>query len=373
MPFIDGIELARIIKRDFPTVRVAFITGYDEFDYAREAVELHVSSYLTKPVTQNDISAFLKKLKVELDNEFNEKYNIEILKQQYEASIPLIIENYFASFLISSGKEHIEEIQALKKYGISLNDGNYLLSFIRLDRQVLQKDIIDFEKLKLSTRSVINTILERRKYSFYSFMFNEGIIVIIKESGENFLKTVDRVYFEMIKMTEQFLSAGINIGVSNLHSGFSDLAAAYEEAENALEYSRFLNTGRIVYINELEEKKPAILCLSEAEIKQIEYAVRFGAETELKNILDTLKLNALRDNKTVANYRLYIINLVDIAIRFAESIEADLNEITGGDLFKVMSGLRGLEQVFDWALSVFSETQKDEYEYEDVQFAENAR
>ena len=42
MPFIDGIELARIIKRDYPTTKIAFISGYDEFDYdndgrAREA------------------------------------------------------------------------------------------------------------------------------------------------------------------------------------------------------------------------------------------------------------------------------------------------------------------------------------------------
>ena len=32
MPFINGIELAKIIRRDFPTTKVAFISGYDQFD-----------------------------------------------------------------------------------------------------------------------------------------------------------------------------------------------------------------------------------------------------------------------------------------------------------------------------------------------------
>jgi two-component system response regulator YesN len=57
MPYIDGIELAGIIRRDYPTVRIGFITGYDEFDYARQAIKLGVRSYLTKPLTQEDISA----------------------------------------------------------------------------------------------------------------------------------------------------------------------------------------------------------------------------------------------------------------------------------------------------------------------------
>jgi len=51
MPFIDGIELARMLKRDFPTVKVAFISGYDEFKYAQEAIKLNVVSYLMKPLT----------------------------------------------------------------------------------------------------------------------------------------------------------------------------------------------------------------------------------------------------------------------------------------------------------------------------------
>ena len=62
MPFINGIELAKIIRRDYPTTKVAFISGYDEFEYAREAIELNVVSYLMKPVTGEDINSFLARL-----------------------------------------------------------------------------------------------------------------------------------------------------------------------------------------------------------------------------------------------------------------------------------------------------------------------
>ena len=63
MPYIDGIALAQEIRNDFSQVKVAFLTGFGEFDYARKAVELEVISYLMKPVVKTDVLEFLKKLK----------------------------------------------------------------------------------------------------------------------------------------------------------------------------------------------------------------------------------------------------------------------------------------------------------------------
>ncbi|MGL1891009.1 MAG: response regulator [Spirochaetaceae bacterium] len=351
MPFIDGIELAATIKRDFPTTRVAFITGYDEFDYAREAIELNVISYLTKPITQNDISKFLKKLKIELDNEFKENYNRDILRKRYEESIPLVIDNYFSSFLVSSRSEKGEEIENLKSYGISLDDKNYLLSFIKIEKTEKSWDIMEFEKAKYSVRSATTSMLERYGYEHYSFLFNSGIILIIKEKGNFFLKEIDSVFYEMVKMSQKFLSTKIDIGISNLYTKFASLTTAYEEAEKAIEYSKFLNTGRIIYINQLEENKPKILSLSEIDIKNIEYSVKFGSEGEIRNVIDSIKLNALRDSKTVTNYHQYMINMMNVIINFADSIEADLSSLIGADLLETMLEFTSLEQIFDWFLA----------------------
>ncbi|MBF9018117.1 MULTISPECIES: response regulator [unclassified Oceanispirochaeta] len=352
MPFVDGIELARTIKRDFPTTRVAFITGFDEFEYAREAVELHVTSYLTKPVTQNDISRFLDKLKIELDEEFKEKYNLDILRQRYEQSIPLIIDNYFTSYLVSSKSSKSEDIENLRQHGISLDDKKYIMAFVQTERNQSSKDVIDYEKLKLSVRSVIQSILERHGYDFYSFHFNNGIVLVVKENSLNFLRKVDPVFYEMVKMVEQYLNVSIDIGVSNLHCRFSELRAAYEESEEALGFSRFLNAGRIVYINQLEKDRPKVLSLSDSEINDIMSNVKFGTDMEIRNVMESLKLNALRDSKTITNYRPYIINMVNILVNFSESIGVNLDEVLQEDVLEKMTLFRNLEQMFDWVLSV---------------------
>lgn len=352
MPFIDGIELATIIRRDFPTIRVAFITGYDEFDYAREAIELKVVGYLTKPLTQNDISRFLNKLKIDLDREFNEQYNMEILRMRYEASIPLVIDNYFSSYLVSSSSGRSEDIENLKQYGISLDDAKYLLSYIKIERRESYWDVVEFEKLKLSVRSVINSILERHNFVHYSFMFSDGIIFLVKEKGKFFLRDIDCVFYEMVKMTEKFLHVQIDIGVSKLHREFRQLNMAYEEADKAIGYSQFLNAGRIVYINQLEDSKPKILSLSDNDIKNIEYNVKFGSESELRNVIESLKLTALQDSKAITNFRPYIVNMMNVLVNFSDSIDADLNEIIGMDILQKMIQFSSIEQLFDWVLSI---------------------
>ncbi|MDC7239750.1 MAG: response regulator [Spirochaetales bacterium] len=352
MPFVDGIELARTIKRDFPTVRVAFITGFDEFEYAREAVELHVTSYLTKPVTQNDISNFLDKLKLELDEEFKEKYNLDTLRQRYEQSLPLIIDNYFTSFLVFSQSGRNEDIENLRHHGISLDDREYIMAFVQTERDQNNPDVVEYEKLKLSVRSVIQSILERHGYTFYSFHFNNGIALVIKENSLNFLRKVDSVFYEMVKMVEQYLGVYIDIGVSKLHKGFSELRTAYEESSQALGFSRFLNAGRIVYIDQLEKDRPKTLSLSDTDINDIVYNVKFGSDRDIRNVMESVKLNALRDSKTVTNFRPYIITMVNILVNFCDSTGVDLDEVLEEDVLEKMTRFRNLESMFDWVLSV---------------------
>ncbi len=353
MPFIDGIELASLIRRDYPTVRVAFISGYDEFEYAREAIELNVSSYLTKPVTQEDISRFLTRLKGELDREFKEKYNLERLQKSYEENLPLLMDNSFTSFLVSSGRSQQQAQEDLRACGVELDGVSYLVAQVQVENDGDARDLREFERMKHALRSLIGTTLERRGFPFKSFRFSEGIFFLIEQKNKLFLKEIDPVFFEIVKLAEKFLSLRVNIGISRLRSHFRQLALAYEESSKALEHSRFLNAGRIVYIDQLDGKtgSPSILTLSEGEIKTLEQTIRFGTDLEVRDLLESLKLAGLRDFKGGANFRMYAVNLVDVLVKYAAFVGVDLNAIAGEDVLEKLIRLRSLEQVFDWVLS----------------------
>jgi two-component system, response regulator YesN len=64
VPEMDGIQLAKAIYEQAPQTRVIVISGYEEFEYAREAFRWGVKDYLLKPVDIDELLTILQKLKV---------------------------------------------------------------------------------------------------------------------------------------------------------------------------------------------------------------------------------------------------------------------------------------------------------------------
>ena len=52
MPFMDGLSLSKIVSKEFPRMKIIIVSGYDDFEYARQAIEVGVDQYLLKPVTR---------------------------------------------------------------------------------------------------------------------------------------------------------------------------------------------------------------------------------------------------------------------------------------------------------------------------------
>ena len=55
MPFMDGLTLSRMIKAEFPWIEIILLTGYEDFQFARDAIEIGVSRYLSKPISGENL------------------------------------------------------------------------------------------------------------------------------------------------------------------------------------------------------------------------------------------------------------------------------------------------------------------------------
>jgi len=65
MPVMDGIELLEFLDRDYPEVRKVAVSGYQDFDYVRKAMQFRAVDYLLKPVSEAELSVLLEKLSAE--------------------------------------------------------------------------------------------------------------------------------------------------------------------------------------------------------------------------------------------------------------------------------------------------------------------
>lgn len=111
MPFMNGLELSKIIKEEIPNIRIIVLTGYDEFDFAREALSIGADEYILKPFSASKLIDALNGIsqKIQKDKEKKiwsyEKYIIErdlvkILKEK---------ENNVVDDFYKNDNENIEE------------------------------------------------------------------------------------------------------------------------------------------------------------------------------------------------------------------------------------------------------------------------
>ena len=73
MPYMNGMQLSHRIKTQYPDTKILIFTGFDEFEYAKEAVHLEVEEYILKPVNSLELSKVFTQLKSKLDLEISEK------------------------------------------------------------------------------------------------------------------------------------------------------------------------------------------------------------------------------------------------------------------------------------------------------------
>jgi len=69
MPFMDGIELCRILRAQMPWIGIIVLSGYDEFEYARQCIQLGVREYLVKPINSENLREVLNKVSKQLSDE----------------------------------------------------------------------------------------------------------------------------------------------------------------------------------------------------------------------------------------------------------------------------------------------------------------
>ena len=83
MPFMNGLELSKIIKEEIPSTRIIVLTGYDEFDFAREALSIGADEYILKPFSASKLidalNGISQKIKKDREKEIwnYEKYIVE--------------------------------------------------------------------------------------------------------------------------------------------------------------------------------------------------------------------------------------------------------------------------------------------------------
>ena len=127
MPFMDGLTLGRALKKRLKNIKVIIFSGFDEFEYAKEAIKLEAEEYLLKPLNAAELETVFKRIRENLDREIDQKRNESRLNAYYQESLPIMREQFLIGLL--EGRIPDEEIdKTMASYEMEFKAGHYAVA-----------------------------------------------------------------------------------------------------------------------------------------------------------------------------------------------------------------------------------------------------
>ncbi|MCR4961540.1 MAG: response regulator [Lachnospiraceae bacterium] len=122
MPFMDGIELCRILRAQMPWIGIIVLSGYDEFEYARQCIQLGVREYLLKPINATDLREVLDKVSTQLNAERVTLEHAASLRARMESDDRLVREKLIGSLYSEEAAEEDSHsvIKQLRTMGVNI-------------------------------------------------------------------------------------------------------------------------------------------------------------------------------------------------------------------------------------------------------------
>ena len=341
MPFMDGLELCRILTDRLPAARFVVFSGFDAFEYAKQAIQMNVVEYILKPINADELSAVLRRLKDQLDRERAERRNVELLRSRYMENLPILRELFYAN-LLDGRIEPGTERERAAHLDIDLQGEEWAvgLAYIGSDRRDA-----------LSTLSIQNLLEEtltadRCKLSLY----NDWVAVIVSLTESFTIYDLIRALDRVCTLAASYLGLTLTVGVGAPCKELSGMARSAAEARTALEYRSMVGRGQVIYIGDLEPDGGQVLTFEEADERTLTAAGRLGSEQEVRDAAAALAGKIREANPSAGQYNLFLMELVTHLMKMTRRSGVGVEEVfgTGFSLPIQDSALPSLEELEDW-------------------------
>jgi AraC-like DNA-binding protein/CheY-like chemotaxis protein len=116
MPVMNGIEMAAVLRRTRPEIRILFISSYDDFSFAKSAIDLSIYGYILKPINKAEIENSLRKVVELCDLERDKLLANARLEKELEEAMPLLRAEFFRRLLLNGDDAREGEIRSRMRF-----------------------------------------------------------------------------------------------------------------------------------------------------------------------------------------------------------------------------------------------------------------
>ena len=346
IPYIDGIELSKKVREIYPLVKIIIITGYSEFDYAKEAANLGVIGFISKPITLENIRDLLKKAETSLDEEFLTGSNLNQLSAFYQENVPVIRENDLYSLSKMTEVTPAWQ-QRLRSSNIVLDYPFFVMCIFDFD-ELPEGDLERYDLAFSSIRKSVGEELEG-VYDFDFFNRYERLCLIIKSKAQPDIKELERRIERIILRAGRFSDMPVSAGLSRLYHNNKNFSEMVKEANRALEYRSAMGGGKVFTFE--NSRSPAIkLSTQDRLIKELGYILRSQTTDDCLARIDLIR-SSLSSSKNSLYYA--ATGILNVLIRECDDLEGLYSQCGGPDkLYRKLFEIKTDDEVYDYLMDL---------------------
>ena len=370
MPFMDGLTLARLAKKEIPGLKVVILSGYDDFNYAKQAIGIGVEDYLLKPITKNALIERLSEIRSRYEHEKTQKEYYEKFQREMQAYEKNSSRDFFEA-LVGGSMDMMEVYKRAEKLGLDIvaEAYNVLIFTMNCDEDFSgQRD--EYSSWEAESLELLENFFAGHSSAmlFRSNIFSYGVLLkgqreAIEENTRACVDEIRKILSRQDGRREWFLAVGQSV------ERLSQIQKSYHTASRAFS-QRYLYDENILYYDEMETiEHPG----GQAETEDNAYLQKVDVNALNPAILQKFLSNGLQEETEnfVKDYfyaigqepmeslvfRNYVIlNVRFSVISFIKGLGCDTNEMESADTEEVLaeSG-KNMESAIAYAKKMISQ------------------
>lgn len=327
MPYMDGLELSRRLNREYPNIYIMLCTGFDEFEYAKEAVHLEIKEYMLKPVNATELSESLTNLKHTLDREREEKLNVKKLNDYFQEVLPKLQSNFFISLIEGRVEKHDYE-RFLQAYQVDMKGPLFGCVIFHTSENHVPEGMNPL----LLSMSVEREIKQRLmdQWNCREFIYMGSTLLILELDAEDKITQITDACDRFCRWAYRIMGAVVTAGIGTVCDSLYEISLSYERAREAVSYRVLYGTKRAINIGEIvpkEQIKP--VQSEESRMQTLFRAIRIGDSAEIERAAYGEMEKLHKNTETMSQYNLATMEIVSGFFKFCTDNSLDFNKISG--------------------------------------------
>ena len=354
MPFMDGLELCKLVKKELPNIKILILSGYDEFDYAKEAIRLGVTEYLLKPISSGKLLEALNGVSESIRREKEDKDLVRKYMEEMRENTEHEKQKFFEQ-MIAGNLSMADALETGKKYEMNLSAGMYNLLLFRF---TLGEENRKSGELLGEAEYAIEKLTERLEYVFE---FQRGVegwaFLLMADNEEQMSERVKELSKDLEEIMKNYSTIAYFGGIGQPVARLRELEESFREAERALAARFTMELNRIISVEDIRMAQNVdtlddIEISSFGEIEKtrtmLEKFLNNGAEDEIDEFVDVYINELPEENLKSVLMRQYIImDAYIVMMSFCEKIEGIEGEMQAQseELKNSMKTIQTLEEI----------------------------